>query len=90
MDETSTLFIAGGDTALGQTLRTTLRAAAITQDSSAVASGTPGWARLLSSGGTSVLDVDVSAQGGTGALQLTPNTVVAGAPVTASSFLIFE
>ena len=67
-----------------------LQASAITQDSAAANTGTPGYARLLSSGGVAVLDVDCSAVGGTGAMQIVPATITAGAPVTCSSFLIDE
>lgn len=67
-----------------------LQASAITQDNSAVGTGTPGYARLLSAAGVAVLDVDVSAPGAGGAFQLVPVTLTAGAPVTCSSFLIAE
>ena len=67
-----------------------LQASAITQDSSAAGTGTPGYARLLSSGGVAVLDVDVSGAGAGGAFQIVPATLTAGAPVTCSSFLIAE
>lgn len=67
-----------------------LQASAITQDSSAANTGTPGYCRVSSSTGTGVFDVDVSAVGGTGAMQLVPATITAGAPVTCSSFLVDE
>lgn len=72
------------------TLGVSLEASAITQDASAANTGTPGYARLVSSGGTVVLDVDVSAVGGTGAMQIVPATITQGAPVTCSSFVIAE
>ena len=67
-----------------------LVAGPITQDSAAVASGTPGWARLLSSAGVTVTDIDCSAPGGNGSMQILPATITAGAPVTCGSFLLDE
>ena len=65
-------------------------AAAITQDNAAAGSGTPGYARLLNSGGVAVMDVDVSAPGPGGSMQIVPTALTAGAPVTCSSFVIAE
>ncbi len=78
---------AGAPTAV---LGVVLQASAITQDSSAANTGTPGYCRLTTSADVAVLDVDVSAVGGTGSMQLVPATITAGAPVTCSSFLVDE
>lgn len=62
---------------------------AITQDSSADASGTAGYARILRSDGTTaVFDCDISATGGGGTLQLNTTSIVAGGPVLVTSFTI--
>jgi len=62
---------------------------AITQDSSADATGTAAWARILESDGTTVvMDVDC----GTSAATLILNTlsIVSGGPITCSSFTLSE
>lgn len=60
----------------------------ITQDSSANASGTATWFRIVTSGGTFVLDGSVSTSGSD--LNLTTTTIVATQPVSVSSFSITE
>ena len=65
-----------------------LTASAITQDSSADASGTAGWARIADSAGNTVMDINVSATGGAGALQLNTTTIVAGGPIQVTSFVV--
>jgi hypothetical protein len=68
-----------------------LTANAITQDSSANASGTATWFRLLDSAGTTtVMDGSVTASGGGGDLQLVTTTVVATQPVQVTSFVLTE
>lgn len=61
---------------------------AITQDSAADAGGAAGWARLADSAGNAVIDVEVSATGGGGALQLNTVTIVAGGPITVTSLTL--
>ena len=61
---------------------------AITQDSSADASGTASWARLTDSNGNVVMDIDVSNTGGGGTLQLNTVNIVAGGPILISSFVV--
>ena len=61
---------------------------AITQDSSADAGGTAAWARLVDSDGVGVMDVDVTATGGGGAIELNTVTIVAGGPIQITAFLI--
>lgn len=63
----------------------------ITQDSSANATGTAGWFRLLQSNGTTVVcDGSVTATGGGGDLQLVTTSIVSGQPVQVTSFVITE
>jgi hypothetical protein len=61
---------------------------AITQDSSANASGTATWFRIKSSGGTHVMDGNVGTSGSD--LNLTTTTIVSGQPVSVTSFVITE
>lgn len=65
-----------------------LTMSAITQDSSADATGTATWARIFDSTGTAVMDIDISATGGGGTLQLNTVNIVAGGPILISSFVI--
>ena len=60
----------------------------ITQDSSANASGTATWFRIKSSGGTHVMDGNVSTSASD--LNLTTATIVIGQPVSITSFVITE
>lgn len=65
-----------------------LTANAITQDSSANASGTATWGRLCTSGGVAVADFNVGVSGSD--MNMTTTTIVAGQPVSCSSFVITE
>lgn len=65
-----------------------LTMSAITQDSSADATGTATWARIFDSAGTAVMDIDISTTGGGGTLQLNTTNIVAGGPILISSFVI--
>lgn len=68
-----------------------LTANAITNDSSANATGTAAWFRLVQSGGsTVVMDGSVTASGGGGDLQLVTTSIVASQPVQVTSFVITE
>ena len=60
----------------------------ITQDSSANATGTATWFRLVTSGGTFVLDGNVGTSGSD--LNLTTTSIVSGQPVSITSFTITE
>lgn len=66
----------------------TLTFSAITQDSSADASGTATWVRIQDSSGTVVCDLDVSVVGGSGYVQMVTTTVTAGAPIAFTTFTI--
>jgi hypothetical protein len=59
---------------------------AITQDSSADATGTATWFRVTTSGGTFVIDGNVSGA----ELNLVPTSITATQPVSVSSFVITE
>ena len=61
---------------------------AITQDSSADASGTATWFRVTTSGGTFVIDGSVGTSGSD--LNLTTTTITATQPVSVTSFVITE
>ena len=66
-----------------------LTLSSITQDSSANASGTATWFRIVKSDGTSfVLDGNVGSSGSD--LNLTTTTIVSGQPVSVTSFTITE
>ena len=65
-----------------------LTMSAITQDSSADATGTATWARIADSAGNTVMDVNVSVTGGGGALQLNTTSIVSGGPILISNFVI--
>ena len=65
-----------------------LTMAAITQDSSADATGTASWARIADSTGATVMDIDCSITGGTGALQLNTTSIVQNGPILVTSFVI--
>ena len=61
---------------------------AITQDSSANATGTATWFRILTSGGTACIDGSVGTAGSD--LNLTTTSIVATQPVSVTSFVITE
>lgn len=61
---------------------------AITSDSSADATGTATWARIVTSGGTFVVDMNVGTSGSD--LNLNTTSIVASAAVAISSFVITE
>lgn len=59
----------------------TLTLSAITQDSSANATGTATFFRLVDSTGLAVLQGDVTATGGGGALEMNTTSIITGGPV---------
>jgi hypothetical protein len=63
----------------------TLTYNALTQDSSADASGVATWARSANSAGTVAKDHDITVTGGGGALQMVSTTIVAGGPIAFTS-----
>lgn len=67
----------------------TLTLSAITQDSSADATGTASWFRIVQSDGTTfVMDGSVTATGGGGDLQLNSVSLTAGGAVAVTAFTI--
>jgi hypothetical protein len=62
----------------------------VTQDSAADATGTATWARIASSGGTTVFDCDVGGtnESTTGTIQLNTSAIVIGGPISISSFTL--
>ena len=56
------------------------------QDSSADATGTAVWARVLDSAGTVCMDLDVTVTGGGGYIQMPTTSIVAGGPIAFTSF----
>lgn len=67
-----------------------LTANSITQDASANNSGTATWFRLFTSGGTAVVDGDVTATGGGGDMTLNTVSIVSGGPVSVTSAVFTE
>lgn len=69
----------------------TLTMSPITQDSAADATGTATWARISSMNSavkTTVLDIDVTATGGGGTMQMNTTNIVAGGPILIGSFVV--
>jgi hypothetical protein len=62
----------------------------VTGDTSANASGTASWFRVMTSGSTPKIDGSVTATGGGGDLQLVTTTITAGQPVNITSFTITD
>lgn len=78
-----------GDPAFGSPSAGVITANAITPEDSAPASGTPTFARLLESDGTTpVMDVTAAGVGGSAELVLTTPSVVEGAEVNVQSLTI--
>jgi len=65
----------------------TVTFATITADTSADASGTAAWARILDGDGDAVIDVDVTNGAGTGVIKLNTTTIVAGGLIGITSFV---
>lgn len=76
------------DPSFGAASSGALTASAITQDSSADATGTATWFRVVTSAGTFIIDGSVGASGSD--LNLTTTSIITGQPVSISSFVITE
>lgn len=72
----------------GSTSAGVLTMSAITQDSSADATGTAAWARIADSTGATVFDVDCGNTGGGATLQFNTVNFVIGGPILISSFTV--
>jgi len=79
-----TLSFPCAPTASGSPIKLTF--SAITQDSTADATGTAGYARILASDGTAIFDCDVTVTGAGGVLQLNTTSIVIGGPVLVTAF----
>lgn len=66
----------------------TLTFSAIDNDVSADATGMAAWVRIADSAGTVVMDLDVTATGGGGYVQMASTSITAGGPIAFSSFTI--
>jgi hypothetical protein len=75
-------------TAAGAASGGVLTFSSITQDSSANATGTATWFRIVTSGGTFVIDGSVGTSGSD--LNLTTTSIVSGQPVSVTSCVITE
>lgn len=80
--------LACSDPAAAAAASGTLTLSAITNDSSADATGTATWARVLDSDNNVIFDCDVSSNAGSGTLKLNTTSIVAGGPVAITSFTI--
>jgi len=63
-------------------------ASAITQDSSADATGTAAWARIADSAGVTVMDMDITVTGGGGSMQMNTTSIVIGGPILISAMTV--
>lgn len=72
----------------GSTGAGTLTMSSITNDTTADATGTATWARIADSSGTTIMDIDVSATGGSGALQLNTTAIVQNGPISITAFTV--
>lgn len=63
-------------------------ASAITSDTTADATGTAGWFRAYSGGGTAVIDGSITATGGGGDMTLDSTSIVAGGTIAVSSWTV--
>lgn len=66
----------------------TLNTTPALQDAAADATGTASWARVYDSTGTPVMDLNITATNGGGALTLNTTNIVIGGPILITSFVI--
>lgn len=78
------------DPAFADAVNGTATAGAVTGDSSADASGTAGWFRVLDSTGATVMDGAISEAGGGGELILDKTTIVAGGTISVTSWTVTQ
>ncbi len=76
------------DPAFGDDENGVATANSITSDASADATGTAGWARIADSDGTDIMDVDVTATGGGGTIEINTTSIVAGGSVAITAFTV--
>lgn len=80
--------LTASDPMFGASASGVLTASAITQDSSANATGTATWFRVVDSSGTAVMDGNVGTSGSD--LNLTTTSITATQPVSITSFVLTE
>ena len=73
---------------VGSVATKALTFSAITQDSSADATGTASFVRIKNPAGTAIIDADCSNTGGSGAVKLNTVSIVAGGPISVTSMVI--
>lgn len=79
-----------GDPAFADPVNGVATANAVTGDSSADASGTPGWFRVFDSAGVAVLDGACSESGGGGDMILDKPTIVAGGTIGITAWTVTQ
>lgn len=78
------------DPAFGAAVNGVATAGAVTGDSSADATGTAGWYRVLDSTGATVMDGAISEAGGGGDMILDKVTVIAGGTISITSWTVTQ
>ncbi|WP_295103485.1 hypothetical protein [uncultured Microbacterium sp.] len=78
------------DPAFADAVNGTATAGAVTGDSSADASGTAGWFRVLDSTGATVMDGAISEAGGGGDMILDSTAIVAGGTISVTSWTVTQ
>lgn len=76
------------DPAFGAAASGTATAAAITDDTSADASGTAGWFRALDSNANPVIDGSITGIGGGGDMEMDDTNIVAGGVISVTSWTV--
>ena len=66
----------------------TLTFSAISNDASADATGICAWVRIRDASSTTIMDLDVTATGGGGYVQMASTSITAGGPIAFNSFTI--
>lgn len=66
----------------------TLTFSAISNDASADATGVCTWVRIANAAATTIMDLDVTATGGGGYVQMASTSITAGGPIAFNSFTI--
>lgn len=78
------------DPAFADAVNGTATAGAVMSDSSADASGTAGWFRVLDSTGATVMDGAISEAGGGGEMILDKTAIVAGGTISVTSWTVTQ
>lgn len=78
------------DPAFGAAVNGVATAGAVTGDSSADATGTAGWFRVLDSSGATVMDGEISEAGGGGDMILDKAAIIAGGTISITSWTVTQ